>query len=464
MPLQAGFDLARPDAVAAARDQVVVAPDEAEVAGFVAGAQIAAHQPVAAELRRGRRLVAPVAQEHDGVGPPVRDAPQFARGQLLARLVDDAHGVAGDGGAHPPRADLRKGGAVPDHQVALGLAVELVDGEAEGAAAPFDQVFAQALAAARQGPQPHAGRRRTRSAQQLQGGGRHEHVADLVARHQAQRLRRVELPRPVSNDGNPVVPGRQQHVEEPADPRPVRGRPEPVAAPWKAIVGMLDAGQVPEQDAMRVQRSFRLPRRARGVDDDGGILGGGGHRLEAARGALERGGQIDRPLAWPVGAEDQAQLGQALTKPLDLRQLLPVGDDRARPAILESELQRILTEELEERHCDEACLVDRHVGDRRFLALREEDRDPVAARQPVRDQHVGEPVGQLADCCESELDHLPGGLDLDQRGRQAGGRVAVDHVHSDVEPLRDRPLVMGRRSLVHLASSAAPMARRRRGP
>jgi hypothetical protein len=76
----------------------------------------------------------------------------------------------------------------------------------------------------------------------------------------------------------------------------------------------------------------------------------------------------------------------------------------------------------------------------------------------VRDQQVGQPVGQLADGGESELGHLSGGLDLDQRGREAGVGVAVDDVGADVEPLRDRPLVTGRRALFHVASSAASMA------
>ncbi len=226
---------------------------------------------------------------------------------------------------------------------------------------------------------------------------------------------------------------------------------------------MLDSGEVPEQDPVRVQRSFRLPRGARGVDDEGGILGGGGHRLEAARGAIERGRQIDRPLAGAIDAEDQAQVGQALPQPLDLGQLLPIGDDRARSAILESELQRLLAEQLEERDRDEPGLVDRHVGDRGLLALREEDRDAVAARKPVRDEHVGQPVRELADRGESQLGDLAGGLDLDQRRREAGVCVPVHHVHADVEPLGDRPLVP-RGAPFHVASSAASIARLRPVP
>ncbi len=36
----------------------------------------------------------------------------------------------------------------------------------------------------------------------------------------------------------------------------------------------LDVRQVAEQYAVGVQRAFRIPGGARGVDDDGGIVGG----------------------------------------------------------------------------------------------------------------------------------------------------------------------------------------------
>src|SRR2546428_9357283 len=50
MVRKAGLDLAGADAVATAGDQIVVAADEAEVARLVADAEVAADQPVAAEL------------------------------------------------------------------------------------------------------------------------------------------------------------------------------------------------------------------------------------------------------------------------------------------------------------------------------------------------------------------------------------------------------------------------------
>src|SRR6185503_6836944 len=144
---------------------------------LVAHAEVAADQPVAAELRLGGRLVLPVTEEHHRIRPPVGDAAHLPRGQLAAALVDDADGVPGNGGAGPARPYRRQRRSVADDEVALGLAVELVDGEPERAAAPLDQVLAQALASGGEAAQPHARIARSGRAQELQRGGWHEDVA-----------------------------------------------------------------------------------------------------------------------------------------------------------------------------------------------------------------------------------------------------------------------------------------------
>ena len=56
----------------------------------------------------------------------------------------------------------------------------------------------------------------------------------------------------------------------------------------KEIVDHLDIGQMAEQHAMGVQRALRVARGARGVDDDGGIVGRGIDGSEVGRGGLER--------------------------------------------------------------------------------------------------------------------------------------------------------------------------------
>src|SRR2546428_557797 len=82
-------------------------------------------------------------------GPAEGDAAHLPRRQLAPFFIDDAHGVARDRRSRPARTHRGKRDAVSHHEIAFGLAVELVDGEAERAAAPLDQILAEALAAAR---------------------------------------------------------------------------------------------------------------------------------------------------------------------------------------------------------------------------------------------------------------------------------------------------------------------------
>jgi hypothetical protein len=71
-------------------------------------------------------------------------------------------------------------------------------------------------------------------------------------------------------------------------PGPIRRRPEAVAGLRQEFVRDLDAGQVPEQHAMGVQRALGRPGRARGVDHQRRIVGGGVDRRELRGGAPHR--------------------------------------------------------------------------------------------------------------------------------------------------------------------------------
>ena len=115
---------------------------------------------------------------------------------------------------------------------------------------------------------------------QLQRGRRQEHVAHAVIGHQLHRRLRLEFSGAMSDHRHAMIPGRKQRIEQSADPRPVGRRPHHVAGLRQEIVHHLDIGQMAEQHAMGVQRAFRISRRAGGVDDDGGIVGGGIDRGE----------------------------------------------------------------------------------------------------------------------------------------------------------------------------------------
>ena len=140
--------------------------------------------------------------------------------------------------------------------------------------------------------------------------------------------------------------------------------------------------------------------------------------------------------------EARAHLRQAIAQARELGKLIAVGDHRARPAVAQPELERLLAEEREERHGDQPCLVSGHVRERRLVPLRQQDRDPVAALQAVRDQEVGEPIREPRDVGEGELARLAGGIELDQRQR---GAVPIGDVRADVEPRRNAPRERHRR-------------------
>src|SRR4029079_9757399 len=102
------------DAVTRARDHVVVAPDEAEVAVGVLLRLVAREEPAVANLVGGRVVVSPVAEEHDGIA-------LHADAHLA---LDDSHVVAGVGQPHRARTRLPGGGRA-DEENSLGLAAEL---------------------------------------------------------------------------------------------------------------------------------------------------------------------------------------------------------------------------------------------------------------------------------------------------------------------------------------------------
>ena len=152
----------------------------------------------------------------------------------------------------------------------------------------------------------------------------------------------------------------------------------------------LDAGQMAEQRAMRVQRALRVARGAGGVDDDGGIVGRCIDGGEFFRSIFDRG-----PERFGAGMDrarrhvDVLQIRQPVA---DLCEFLPaglVGDHGLGAGIGQAKLQRILAEQREQRHRDQAGTKRRQMRDRQFQRLRQEHRDAVAAHEPIRLQHIG---------------------------------------------------------------------------
>lgn len=122
---------------------------------------------------------------------------------------------------------------------------------------------------------------------QLQRGRRQKYIAHAVIRHQLHRRLRLELPGAIAKHRHAVIPGREQRIEQSADPGPVRRRPHQVIRLRKEVVRHLDIRQMAEQHPMGMQRALGIPGRARGVDDDGGIVRASLDRRKILRGILD---------------------------------------------------------------------------------------------------------------------------------------------------------------------------------
>ena len=255
------------------------------------------------------------------------------------------------------------------------------------------------------------------------------------------------------------MPRRQQHVEQPADPGPVGGGPVEIAGLREEVVRNLDARQMPEQHALRVQRPLRLARGAGRVDDERRVVRAGAHRRELVRSALERLLVVERAVRAPaIDHEHELQVREPVADGVHLGQIHAVGDQRPCTGVLQAEFERVLAEQHEQRDGDQPRLVERDVGDGRFRRLREQHPAPIAGRHPVRLEHVREPVRGALDV---EKAIAPGAARfvLDDEGKRprVGVRVPVAGVDAHVvevgnAPLeaRTEPCVIGR-PLQHVA-------------
>ena len=180
-----------------------------------------------------------------------------------------------------PRRTERGGGA--EHVVALGLAVELVDGEAERRLAPGVGVAAQPLAGGADGTQPErvALARPLHRPHHPDRGRRQEGVGDAGLRHQGEGFVRVEAPERAEHHRDAEIERRQERIEEPARPRPVGRRPEARVAALGEVVGEGEAGQVPGEHPVAVQRALRRAGRAGGEDHQRRVVRARRHRREA---------------------------------------------------------------------------------------------------------------------------------------------------------------------------------------
>src|SRR5215470_14589605 len=101
---QAILDIGRTDAIAAARNQVVLTPLVPDVAVAVLDRDIAGQAPIANKFRSGRLWIVPITEKHHRIGALYRDNPAFTGRESSAVRRHDLDPVAGSWPAHRSRA------------------------------------------------------------------------------------------------------------------------------------------------------------------------------------------------------------------------------------------------------------------------------------------------------------------------------------------------------------------------
>ena len=250
-------------------------------------------------------------------------------------------------------------------------------------------------------------------------------------RDHVERLLGIEPLRAERDHGGAVREGRHEHVVEPADPRPVGGSPDPVARLREEVVRELEAGKVPGEDAVAVQRPFRRAGRAGRVDEQGGRVGRRRRGLEVGRRRREKRVEISVDV-------DRDAVPAELRRPLERAALC---EKRSWLRATKSDLESVGAERGAQRHRDRAELVCGHVGERRLGSLGEHDRDSVAGLDAEAGERIGKPVRAFAQLAEA---HRAGDLTpvRDEDRRRVRG-LPVRHLDPEVEPLRQHPAVRG---------------------
>ena len=109
------------------------------------------------------------------------------------------------------------------------------------------------------------------------------------------------------------------------------------------------------------------------------------------------------------------------------------------------------------------------MGDHDFRHLRQQDRHPVAARDPVRAQHIGQAIGLLLQPAERNVVVPPVGMDMDDgQPPRIARRPAVADIDPDIVVAGNLPAELGIKTVViadvrqHCAFLAGAKASQRR--
>lgn len=202
----------------------------------------------------------------------------------------------------------------------------------------------------------------------------------------------------------------------------------------------LEAGEMTEQHAMPVQRTFGWPGRPRGVDHQRRIVWLRHGGLEAAHAVCQCTKRNGAGLIAPFCKHDQSQFRQFVAASYKPFIAEAIGDDRCCARILEAISKRLDAEEQCQRQRDGAHLVNSRMGDRRLKALRQEDSNAIAGAHAVRGKAAGK--GGRARCERTigkrSMRSIRAEM-LQADPVRIAGRPGVADRHADVERLRNPP-------------------------
>ena len=409
----------------------------------------------------------PIAQHHDRViGPQYDFALYIECGQRSIR-AQHGNGMSGKRASHRPGAHLPHVRAVADEEIRFGLSVDLVDAHTQMITSPRKRLAAQRL------PAGHDRSQRdvvvdieVGLAHHLEGGRRQERRRHPVFDDEIECPPRLETRTRRCDDRAAMEPRRDHRIEESADPGPVGGRPQPFIGSREEVEHQLESGQVAEQDPMAVQRPFGCAGRARGVDQQGRVVGRSLGRREIRRGRRDEVIEILIRSVAAVTDEDHGDASHLLGDLYDDVARRGIGDDDSGEAVAESISQCFGPEELRHRYRDRAQFVCRQMREPAFITLRKHDRDTVSALDAETGESVRQPVRALRQLAEGVFACLTIG-DLDQRERRR--ILLIGAGSADVESLRQLPaeviiqgLVCRSRNLVDHAVSPLDVIRESR--
>src|SRR2546425_2099293 len=286
---EGAFDLGWTDPIARGVDDVVLPPGEMEVPLVIDPSQVSGQEPVTDVLLPRRVGVLPVTEEHHRIGPLDRDLAGRVRVSRFAEVVDDRYAVAGIALAHAPRLDRIERRGVADHVVALGLAVDLVDGHSEALPDPVQHLLSERLPPAHDRAQPEV---RwwpcVALPHQLQRGRGKKRVANRVRRHAAHGSLGIKGTRGLHAEGAAaVMEGRKEGVHQTAAPCPGGWGPEEVLTLGGKVMGQLKAREMAEEDAVTVKGALGGACGSAGVDQQGWVVGPGCRSRKDGRSASE---------------------------------------------------------------------------------------------------------------------------------------------------------------------------------